>query len=287
MALLYNIIAMLIFGTIGLFAKEASISSGLLAFLRTTIGAMVMGIVLLIRHQHIHIEKGQGKYLLLSALFLGCNWVFLFESYRYTSISNATIAYYTAPIMITLCSLILFHSKLTMRTVICLIITMTGLICITFQEGSFDGIGILFGLLAASGYAGIVLTNRWIHMDPIMFTFLQLLIAALILFPYVWIRGEFIQLSLLTMHQVPYILIMGIVHTGIAYLLYFTSIAKLAPSTAAIFSYIDPCTAILLSIIVLQEKSSLMQMTGIICIIMGILLSTHKSKRGEHHVRLL
>lgn len=284
MALLYNIIAMLIFGTIGLFAKEASISSGLLAFLRTVIGAMMMGFVLLIRHQKIHIEKGQGKYLLLSALFLGCNWVFLFESYRYTSISNATIAYYTAPIMITLCSVVLFHSKLTMRNVICSLLAMTGLICMTFQEGSFDGIGIFFGLLAAIGYAGIVLTNRWIHMDPIEFTFLQLLTAALILCPYVWIRGEFTQLSILTMHQIPYILIMGILHTGIAYLLYFTSIAKLAPSTVAIFSYIDPCTAILLSIVVLQEKSSLMQMTGILCVITGILLSTHKAKRGEHHV---
>lgn len=282
MALLYNIIAMLIFGTIGLFAKEASISSGLLAFLRTVIGAIMLGMVLLIRHQQIHIEKGQGKYLLLSALFLGCNWVFLFESYRYTSISNATIAYYTAPILITLCSIVLFHSRLTLRTVICLIITMTGLICITFQEGSFDGIGIFFGLLAAAGYAGIVLTNQWIHMDSIVFTFLQLLMAALILCPYVWIRGEFTQLSMLTMHQIPYILIMGIVHTGIAYLLYFTSIAKLAPSTAAIFSYIDPCTAILLSIVLLQEKSSLLQMTGIFCILTGILLSTHKTKRGEH-----
>lgn len=281
MDLLCNIIAMLIFGTIGLFAKEAAVSSGLLALLRTAIGAIMLGMVLLIRHQHISIDKGQGKYLLLSALFLGCNWVFLFESYQHTSISNATIAYYTAPIMITVLSMVFFHRKLTLKRVVCLLLTMTGLICITFQGGTLDTAGICFGLLAAGGYAGIVLINRFIHMDPIPFTFLQLMTAALILCPYVGMRGEFYQLSMLTMHQIPYILMMGIVHTGVAYLLYFTSIANLSPSTAAIFSYIDPCTAILLSIIVLQEKSSLLQWIGILCILIGVLLSTHKTKRGE------
>ena len=280
----YQLAAMLIFGTIPLFVRSAGVSSALLALLRTMIGACVLGLVLLGKHRHISIEKGQGKYLLLSALFLGCNWVFLFESYHHTSVSNATIAYYTAPILIMVLSAVLFHIRLRKKDLGCLGLTMLGLILITFQNGDQNISGILFGLLAAMGYAGVVLTNRMIHMESIGFTFIQLGIAALLLFPYVLSKGELTQLTTLTMSQLPSILILGIVHTGIAYLLYFASIAKLPPTRVAIFSYLDPCTAIVLSIFVLQEPSSRMQIIGIIMIFMGIFLSSYHAKGSEQDV---
>lgn len=279
-----NMIAMLIFGTIGLFVKSAGVPSALLAWLRTLIGAIILGAVLWFQKKPIHVEKGQLKYLILSALFLGCNWVFLFESYRYTSVSNATIAYYTAPILILLLSAIIYHMKLKVKDGICLFLTMMGLICITFQGGEINVMGILFGLLAALGYAGVVLTNKKIHMESIGFTFVQLGIAAILLFPYVMMQQELSLLTTLTMHQIPFILILGIVHTGLAYLLYFSSIAKLSPATIAVFSYLDPCTAILLSIFVLHEGSSMMQIVGILLIFTGILLTSYQKKGREEHV---
>lgn len=281
MYLFYNLLAMFIFGTIGLFVRNAQLPSALLALIRTCIGAMILGMILLCRRKKININKGEWKYILLSACFLGCNWIFLFESYRYTSISNATIVYYSAPLMIAFASWFLYHEAFTKQKVVYLLCSMAGLVAISFQSGSFDIMGIFFGLLAACGYAGIVLTNRRIHMESLSFTFLQLSLAACIILPYVLWQKEFIQISNITMAQLPWIILLGVLHTGIAYLLYFTSIAKLSSTNVAICSYLDPCTAIILSIFILQEPCTPLQIAGIICIFAGIIGVTKSSKGDE------
>lgn len=272
MAFLENLVAMLIFGTIGLFVKQLTMPSATLALLRTFIGAIVLGIAILVRKKKISIAPKEGKYLLLSAFFLGCNWVFLFESYRYTSVSNATIIYYSAPIMILLFSYFVNHQKISKKTIVSMMITMLGLCLLMLQSVSFALLGIGFGLLAALGYAGIVLTNRKIHMDALPFTFLQLSLAALLLLVYNGMKGSLPHIAQLQTGWT-WILVLGVLHTGLAYLLYFSSIAKLKPSIVAMLSYVDPCTAVFLSIFVLQEGSSPMQLLGIFCMITGIVFS--------------
>lgn len=284
MYLFYNLLAMFIFGTIGLFVRNAQLSSALLALVRTCIGACMLGVMLLVTKKKINIAKQEFKYILLSACFLGCNWIFLFESYRYTSISNATIVYYSAPLIIALLSFFLYHEPITKRKIISFICSMIGLIAISFQNNSFDITGILFALLAAGGYAGIVLTNRYIHMEPQSFTFLQLSIAACMILPYVIWQQELSQIATISITQLPWILLLGVLHTGIAYLLYFTSIAKLSSTSVAICSYLDPCTAMILSIFFLKEPCTPLQIAGILCILIGIINATRSSKGDETNV---
>ena len=268
--------AMLLFGTLGLFVRQAHVAGDVLAFLRTLIGAAFLGVLLLLqRHRIQKIGGRQLLYVLLSAAFLGFNWVFLFEAYAAATISIATVIYYTAPLLALLAAVFLFHESVTLRIVLGIVLTMGGLLCITQVTGTAVQLkGILFAAAAALCYAGVLLTNRFLHdIDGLYFTFLQLLCSAGILFVYLQLEGRIQLIPELPAASWPWIMCIAVVHTGVAYMLYFTSLHHLTSSQAAVGSYLDPCIALLLSIFLLREPSTLMQGIGIAAIVGGIIIS--------------
>ena len=268
--------AMLLFGTLGLFVRQAHVAGDVLAFLRTLIGAAFLGVLLLFqRHRIQKIGGRQLLYVLLSAAFLGFNWVFLFEAYAAATISIATVIYYTAPLLALLAAVFLFHESVTLRIVLGIVLTMGGLLCITQVTGTAVQLkGILFAAAAALCYAGVLLTNRFLHdIDGLYFTFLQLLCSAGILFVYLQLEGRIQLIPELPAASWPWIMCIAVVHTGVAYMLYFTSLHHLTSSQAAVGSYLDPCIALLLSIFLLREPSTLMQGIGIAAIVGGIIIS--------------
>ena len=197
---------------------------------------------------------------------MGFNWILLFEAYRYTTVSTATLCYYFAPVIVTALSPILFGERLTRRQVLCLLMAALGLALITGQEGAGsaggDRTGILFGLGAASFYAAVILMNKYIrNMDGIERTFLQFLSAAVTLVPYVAFSGG---VSLDGMNGIGWLclLTVGIVHTGMTYCLYFSSLKALPGQKAAILSYIDPLVAVIVSVTFLSEPLTLRQALG-------------------------
>ena len=241
--------AMLLFGTLGLFVRQAHVAGDVLAFLRTLIGAAFLGVLLLFqRHRIQKIGGRQLLYVLLSAAFLGFNWVFLFEAYAAATISIATVIYYTAPLLALLAAVFLFHESVTLRIVLGIVLTMGGLLCITQVTGTAVQLkGILFAAAAALCYAGVLLTNRFLHdIDGLYFTFLQLLCSAGILFVYLLLEGRIQLIPELPAASWPWIMRIAVVHTGVAYALYFTSLHHLTSSQAAVGSYLDPCIALLL-----------------------------------------
>lgn len=268
--------ALLLFGTLGLFVRQAHVAGDVLAFLRTLIGAAFLGVLLLLQRHHIQKIGGrQLLYVLLSAAFLGFNWVFLFEAYVAATISIATVIYYTAPLLALLAAVFLFHESVTLRIVLGIVLTMGGLLCITQVTGTAVQLkGILFAAAAALCYAGVLLTKRFLHdIDGLYFTFLQLLCSAGILFVYLLLEGRIQLIPELPAASWPWIMCIAVVHTGVAYALYFTSLHHLTSSQAAVGSYLDPCIALLLSIFLLREPSTLMQGIGIAAIVGGIIIS--------------
>ena len=147
--------------------------------------------------------------------------------------------------------------------------------CITQVTGTAVQLkGILFAAAAALCYAGVLLTNRFLHdIDGLYFTFLQLLCSAGILFVYLQLEGRIQLIPELPAASWPWIMCIAVVHTGVAYMLYFTSLHHLTSSQAAVGSYLDPCIALLLSIFLLCEPSTLMQGIGIAAIVGGIIIS--------------
>ena len=261
------IVSMTIFGTLGIFVRNIPVSSGELALYRAILAALLIAIYLIITKQRISFTKIKKEVplLLLSGIAMGVNWILLFEAYKYTTVSLATLSYYFAPVIVTVVCPVLFHERLTGKQILCFIMSTIGLVMITgigdIGSGS-DFIGILFGLGAAVFYATVILLNKFIkNVEGIPRTFLQFLSAILILIPYVMLSGG---MSLGGMNAVGWInlLIVGLVHTGVTYCMYFSSLKELPGQNAAILSYIDPLVAVLISVTILGEKMTIWQIAG-------------------------
>ena len=258
------LLSMAVFGTIAPFVRRISVSSGELALYRAILGAALIGVYLLIRRKNPFSAKLRREILLLllSGGAMGINWILLFEAYRYTTVSTATLCYYFAPVIVTLLSPILFREALTPRQILCFAMATLGLVLITGVEGRGNLTGILFGLGAAAFYAAVVLLNKYIrHTAGIQRTFLQFLAAIVILIPYVAATGG-VTLSRLNPIGWVCLLVVGIFHTGITYCLYFSSLKAIPGQSAAILSYIDPLVAVLISVTVLHEPLSWQQALG-------------------------
>lgn len=263
------IITMLIFGSIGVFVKNIDLSSSEIAFLRGVIGSIFLFLAsFLVKHKPaVKALKENAVLLLLSGGAIGLNWIFLFESYRHTTISNATISYYFAPIFVMILAPWVLKEKLTSVKVGCIVMAMVGLFLIVQNgagggSGSHNALGIFYGLLAASLYASVILMNKFIkNLSGFEMTLVQLMAGALVLLPYVLWQGQ-LNLAGLNSTSIIFILILGIVHTGLAYFLYFTSIQKLKGQTIAVLSYIDPISAVIIAAIFLNESMTWIQMVG-------------------------
>ena len=280
------ILAMVIFGTIGIFRKYIPLPSGIVACARGILG--VAFLLVFIKIKKIKMDRESIKkhlwILLVSGGFIGLNWVLLFESYRYTSVAVATLCYYMAPIFVMIVSPFLLKEKLTVKKVLCVIVALIGMV---FVSGVLDGgisdiselKGILFGLGAAALYATVVMMNQKLGKVPTYDkTIMQLGAAAVVLIPYI-LFVEDLSAVVLTPLIVFMLIIVGVVHTGIAYALYFGSMNGLKAQTVALFSYIDPIVAIILSAMFLKEPMTIYSAIGAVLVLGATMISELPEKR--------
>lgn len=262
------VLSMAVFGTLGLFVRNISLPSGELAMYRAVMAAVLLGAFLFITRQRLPLGaiKKVLPLLLISGVAMGFNWILLFEAYKYTTVSVATLSYYFAPVLVTAACPVLFKEKMGRKQWICFGMSTLGIVLITglgdLGAGSSHLTGILFGLGAACLYATVVLLNKFIKgVEGVHRTFLQFLAAAVVLIPYVALTGG-THLEALDGVGWVSLLVVGLFHTGITYCLYFSSLKTLPGQKAAILSYIDPLVAILVSVLILGEQMSLVQIIG-------------------------
>lgn len=262
------ILAMTAFGTLGPFVRKIPVSSGELALYRAVLASVLLGAYFAVTKQPLRLKaiRKELPLLLISGMAMGINWILLFEAYKYTTVSVATLSYYFAPVLVTLACPILFREKMGAKQWICFAMSTLGIVLIT-GVGDLRGTdthltGILFGLGAAVFYAGVILLNKFIKgVAGIQRTFWQFLAAIVILVPYAAFSGG------VTLHKMDTLgwvclLIVGLFHTGVTYCLYFSALKELPGQEAAILSYIDPLVAVLLSVFVLGEQMTAVQLLG-------------------------
>lgn len=272
--------SMLIFGTIGIFRRYIPLPSAMLACVRGLLGGAFLLIVVVCKGKGLRFKLTGKQFLLLciTGVALGLNWMLLFEAFNYTSIAVATLCYYMEPTIVILLSPILFKEKLSPRKMICVLISVIGIALVSGIADvkgitSADLKGILFGLAAAALYSTVVILNKKNPIeDAYGKTIVQLFAAAVVLFPYILLTNDFGSISL-DGRAVVMILIVGIVHTGVAYALYFGCMNLLKSQTVAVMSYLDPVSAIFLSAIFLDEPITLLVAVGAILVLGAALIS--------------
>lgn len=261
------IAATFVFGTLAPFVRNIPLSSGALALCRAGMAALLVGVYLLVSGQRLSLRamRREAALLLLSGMAMGVNWILLFEAYRYTTVSAATLSYYFAPVLVTAACSLLFRERLTRKQIVCFVMSALGIVLITGVgelRGGTDVLGILFGLGAAVFYAAVILLNKSIRsVAGIQRTFLQFLAALLILAPYVAATGG-LTLGALDARGWVCLAVVGFFHTGVTYCLYFSALRELSGQEVALLSYIDPLVAVLISVTVLGEPITAAQLLG-------------------------
>jgi len=278
--------AMVTFGTIGLLVRNIALGSGEIALYRAALAVLLIGAFLLVSRKRFDFS-GLGRELLLlflSGAAMAFNWILLFEAYNYTTVSVATLSYYFAPVIVTVLCPILFKEKMGARQWICFAASTLGIVLIT-GFGDISGgrhfIGVLLGLGAACFYASVVIINKLIKgVAGIQRTFVQSLSAIVVLLPYVALTGGF-HISSLDGVGWAALLTVGLIHTGVAYCLYFSSLKDISGQESALLSYIDPLVAVVMSVAVLGEPLLPLQALGGVLILGFTLYNEFSSARDD------
>ena len=280
LSLMSLILSMTIFGTIGIFRNYILFPSAFLAMARGFIGTAFILLFLVITKKGIDFSaiKKNLIILVLTGAFIGINWILLFEAYKNTTVAVATLCYYMAPLFVTVASSIFLKEKLTLKKVICITLAISGMILVSgVVDGSLSGasdlIGILLGLGAAIFYASVTLVSKKVKdISSFDMTLVQLFSAAVVVMPYS-LLFEDVTFQGTSTTAILFVLIVGILHTGIAYVMYFTSVKNLEASKVAIFSYLDPLIAIILSALILKEKMTVAIGIGAALILLSAFVS--------------
>lgn len=271
---------MAIFGTIAPFVRMTGLASGEVALYRAVLAFGFIGVFLLITKQHINFKaiKKPLPVLIVSGIAMAFNWILLFEAYKYTTVSVATLSYYFAPVIVTVACPILFKEKLGPKGWICFVMSTLGLVLITGIGKVGNPLGIIFGLGAAVLYATVILLNKYIKgVDGIQRTFLQFAAAIVVLVPYVAFTDGF-NFAALDGKGWTALLTVGLIHTGITYCLYFSSVSVIPGQKASVLSYVDPLVAVLISVTFLNEAMEWYQWIGGALILGFTLLNEIKTK---------
>ena len=280
--------AMAIFGSVGIFVRYIPLPSATVAFFRGVMGLLVLLAVMAVTGR-IPNMSAAGKnlwILLLSGGAMGLNWVLLFESYRHTTVATATICYYLAPMFLVLASPLL-GERLTGRKLLFPTVALLGMF---FVSGALDGgvsggKGIALAVGAAVLYATVMFLNK--KLGPIEAydkTAVQLAAAGVVILPYCLLTQGFVMTE---MDGEAYLLltVVGIVHTGLAYWLYFGALGKLPAGSVALYSYLDPALAIFLSAWLLKEELTWQKVLGAVLVLGSALasefLSEKKNEKNE------
>ena len=276
--------ALFLYGTIGFFLHFTTYSSEFVVLCRGLLGSLFIVLVLLVRRQKIDYEaiRKNLKLLVISGFALGFNWVFLFAGYRY-GIAISSLCNYMAPIAVVVLSAVLYKEKIYPLQVFFIVMAFAGMLLLTGifeQQMKVDMHCVVYGLLAAAGFVILVLCNRKLEgIDPLEKTLVQLFSSALIVFPYVLLNHGFPDhfdfLSTVI------VLVLGFLHTGVAYICYFSSINVLPPQSIALLGYLEPVLNFLIGVFVFHEAMGLSSIIGAILIVAASLGNEIAARKGE------
>ena len=286
------ITAMATFGTIGIFVRYIPLPSSIIALVRGVLATFFLLAVMACGKRwpdKAAITRNLAL-LLISGVLIGFNWILLFEAYNYTSVAVATLCYYLAPVFVIIASPFVLGEKLTTRKTLCVIAALGGMVLVSgviqnyMNGGNTEDLnltGVLLGIGAGALYATIILINKKLKdISSYDTTVMQLAAASIVLVPYCLLTVNMGVLEI-TPVSMALLLIVGIVHTGIAYVLYFGSIKELPAQTVAIFSYIDPILAVLLSALLLKENMDMLSILGAVMILGSTFVSEMKGNTND------
>jgi len=281
--------AMLISGSIGWFVLMSGQPVINVVFWRCAIGALVLLIVCALLGQLKRARLTQATLLLAIAggVALVVNWLLLFAAYSYSSISIATAVYNTQPFMLVGFGALFLGEKLTIRKLFWLLLAFIGMILVvSAQPNSPAGQqsylwGILLSLGAAFFYALMALTAKRLKgTTPHLIALIQVTVGVVMLLPFVDSHAQ------ASPAQWGMLATLGIVHTGLMYVLLYGAIQKLPTHLTGSLSFIYPIAAMGVDRLAFGHHLVMLQFAGVAIILLAAagmnLLGDGRARRPKY-----
>ena len=278
--------AMMLYGTIACIVSFMTFPSGMISLCRGIIGAGVVAMICVVNKISAPWEviRKNLKYMVIAGILAAVSWISVLEAYRATTIAVATLCYYTAPTYVMLLSPVFLKEKMTWKKLICVAVVLLGMVFVSGVVGDGGGAtvkGMLLGLLAAVSYAAVMIIVKFIDgIPPLLNTAIQLTATSLTVIPYALLTVDFSALEF-SARNIILVVILGVFHTGLTSHFFFTSVQKLPGQTAAIYTYIDPILALLLSVVVVRQVITPWQILGSILVLGAAVVSEVMSSREK------
>ena len=259
------VLVMVLWGSLGVFTRSIPLSALSLAFLRALIALPVLFAALKMKNTE-KVEWRLLKPYIISGSILGFGWLTLFYGYKHTSISSTVILYNMCPVYVMIAAPLLLKEAISKIQIAEVFFSFLGLVLIVGQNLS-EGYGYLgMALSAVSGmlYATIILINRSIRsrVDNQTGTFVQISAAMIVLLPFVLAEGNILTVRDLDAAAVIYTILLGVLHTGIVYTIFFSLTTQMRSVEIVLYSYLEPLFGILFSVIFIGEKLTVLQIIG-------------------------
>ncbi len=266
------ILAVVLYGTIGMLLHYITLPSEVVVLCRGVIGTGTILMVMLARRRppRWRTIRPHLPILAVSGACLGLNWIFLFAAYRATTVAVASLCNYMAPVLVIAVSPAVFGERLTRRKAGCILAAFAGIVLVSGVLESTGEVrlgGMALGLLAALCFVGIILCNKkCTGIDPLEKTVCQLAVSACVVLPYVlWMeRGTALTWGL---RSIVLVLVLGVVHTGVAYILYFGAMARIPVESVALLGYLEPVVSVVTSALILREPITALGVLGAVLIL--------------------
>ncbi len=267
--------ALLLFGLNGIVASHIALNSYEIVFLRTLIGSTLLMILFLLGKGRFHIITyvKDTVFIVLSGIAMGTSWMFLYEAYQQIGVSLASLLYYCGPVIVMILSPLIFKEKLTAAKITGFTIVLAGIVFINSNMvgDSRNTWGTACGAMSALMYFFMVTLNKKSkNITGMENSVIQLVVSFLTVAIFVGFKqGFFINVP---SEAWIWILVLGVVNTGIGCYLYFSPLAKLPVQTVAICGYLEPLSSVVFASVLLDEKMNILQIIGAVCIIGGAMI---------------
>jgi len=267
--------ALLLFGLNGIVASHIALNSYEIVFLRTLIGSILLLFLFLLSKGRFHIKeyKKDTLFITLSGIAMGTSWMFLYEAYQQIGVSLSSLLYYCGPVIVMILSPLIFKEKLTIPKLVGFAIVLIGILLVNGNaaDGNINTWGLFCAAMSAVTYFFMVTLNKQAkNITGMENSVIQLIVSFLTV-------GIFMLIKQGIIIHVPanawfWVLVLGIVNTGIGCYLYFSPLSKLPVQTVAVCGYLEPLSAVVFAAILLGEKMTLIQVVGAACIIGGAMI---------------
>ncbi|WP_028043445.1 DMT family transporter [Candidatus Stoquefichus massiliensis] len=277
-------IAVLLFGTSGLFVKLIPMSALLITLGRALFSALSLYLFVHFRHYSLRLYRIQDYFWnLFAGLILTIHWFFFIMSIQVSTVAIGTITFATYPLFVVFLEPYVFKEKFQYKNLLSVLMIAIGIAFLipSFQLTNAMTLGIIYGLISSFHYAILSIINRHLaaSYDSVVVTLYEQAVAACVMTIVISIINP--PLGQGAFKDFLYLMIYGIIFTALAHSLYIHGLKNVKAQTASIISVLEPVYSIFLAILFLHERLAYQEMIGTVMIFLAVMVGTMQNKAKE------